>query len=132
MRASFDDFEDTRNQRNGDWIESEAELRELLHSFDGRAPFVFELRSESGLALMAGFSESACCAQIGSANGEPPYWMAVAQQPIAGLQAFEFLCGGTLSPIDGRLLLRPDAFFEITLCFLRTGHKSTAVEWAEI
>ena len=130
MRASFADFEDTRNQRNGDWIESEADLRELLHSFDGRAPFVFELRSESGLALKAGFGESACCAQIAPPSGEPPYRMAVAPQPSA--EAQEFLCGGTLSPIDGRFLLSPDAFCDIALYFVHTGGRSAIVEWEEI
>ena len=129
---TFQDFEQLENPMNGTSLDSPAALAELFRSLNGREPFLFELRGDSGFRLIVGFAEELGCVQYSPSDGSPPYLMAVAGETADGGRFLEFLAGGTLTPVSLRYCLPIDQVEKIAAYFLASGGKSAAVHWEEI
>ena len=103
-----------------------------MRSFDGRKPFLFELRRDNGLMLTVGFAGDRGCVQYSSSDGSPPYLLAVVEDPTDGGQFVEFLAGDTPTAISRRFCLPIEQVQEIAVHFLASGERTGAVLWEEI
>lgn len=81
VSCKFGDFQDDNNPLNGTVVDSQSALFELLESFRGRQPFLFELREDPGFTLTIAFSCECGCVQHARSDGEPTYEMAVRPDP---------------------------------------------------
>jgi hypothetical protein len=113
-------------------VEDHLQLLRVLEGCDGRAPFFAELVEEDGHKLLIGLGGAVGCVQFSSANGRPPYLMALAAHPNIGREAAEFLCGGTATPVSIRYILPFEDIERIAIEFLQTGQRSSRISWEEI
>jgi hypothetical protein len=133
VSCTFRDFQDDSNPFNGMVLDSQSGLSELLESFRGRQPFLFELREDPGFTLTIGFSCECGCVQYARSDGEPPYEMAV-----RGLASEEdeksvwFLAGDQPTEIDAKFCLSIEQIRSIATQFVVSGGKSQTVSWEEV
>ncbi len=132
MKTEFFDRQDLANLANATTITSPKELRALLVSLRNRAPFFAELIGGNGFKLLLGLGGPVGCAQFSSADGEPPYYMAVSQDVTNDAGEVSFLIGDTASPVPRRYCLPSDYVVRIAEHFLETGQRSRDLSWEEI
>jgi len=126
------DMEDEANPINGTAISYPPQLMEVLEGFRGRPPFFLQLIGGNGYKIDIGISSECGCAQFSSVDGLPPYLMAIAPSATFRGEEFEFLAGGTSTPVDKRYCLSRDLTFKIARHFAETGQKDSAIECEEI
>ena len=131
MDVKFFDREDGKNPLNGRILDQHVGLSELLSQLQSRAPFFCEVIAENGYTLLLGIGPRGC-AQFSRTDGSPPYLMAVSHHPETSTERFEFLAGGTLTPVSTRYCLPFDAVKDIAAYFQRTGERSATFAWEEI
>ncbi len=133
MSCVFRDFQDDSNPLNGSEIDSRSALCELLKTFRGRQPFLFELRQDPGFTLTIGFSDECGCVQFARSDGEPPYEMAVWRSVSEDSEpSIWFLAGDQPTEIDARFCMPILQLVEIATQFVVSGDKSQRVRWEEI
>jgi hypothetical protein len=129
----FRDFQDDNNPLTGTVIDSQSTLSELLESFRGRQPFLFELREDRGFTLTVGFSDECGCVQYARSDGEPPYEMALSGPVSEPSDKFVcFLAGDQPTEIDARFCMPIEQIRGIVTQFVVGGGKSQTVSWEEI
>ena len=132
MIVTFFDREELSNSINGLSIKNQAELDNVLEKLGKRAPFFFELCAENGYNLLVGFGNTIGCVQHSPGDGSSPYLVAVAPSERVTEDYFEFLAGGTPTPISRRYCMRWEQVRQITAHFLETGAPSPDFLWDEI
>jgi hypothetical protein len=131
MILTFLDMQDRKNPRNRTPVNDQRELVEVLDSLQSRRPFFCQLRGESGATLDIGVGEPGCVQHTPS-DINPPYLMAVSPGQEYGDGHFEFLAGGTPTPVAARYCLPFSLVKKIVMEFQETGLRSSAVSWEEI
>ena len=134
MSCTFRDFQDDNNPLNGTVLDSQSALFNLLESFRGRQPFLFELREDlPGFTLTIGFSCECGCVQFARSDGEPPYEMGV-RGPASkeGEKSVYFLAGDQPTEIDAKFCLSIEQIRSIATQFVVSGGKSQTVTWEEV
>ena len=126
------DYQDQTSSANGLAVTNDDQLSQVLDGLRTREPFFAELLGENGYMLLIGIGGTSGCAQFSRSDGEPPYLMAVAPDPIPEHKQVEFLCGNTPTPVPSRYILPFDKIKDIASQFRRTGRRSTDVSWEEI
>lgn len=132
MKTHFFDLQDDDNPLNGTCIENSAELQNVLASVRDRAPFIAELIGDNGFKLTFGLGAAEGFVQFSSVEDDPPYLMAVNPNLRDSEGEYEFLCGGTLTPVEKRYCLPYDSFVEILAEFAQTGQRKPDVHWEEL
>lgn len=131
--CTFRDYQDDKNPLNGTVIDSPSALSELLQSFRGRQPFLFELREDPGFTLTIGFGGEYGCVQYSRSDGEPPYEMAVwAAAPEESEKSVCFLAGDQDTEIAAKFCLPTEEIKSIAAQFVVGGGKSQTVRWEEV
>jgi Immunity protein Imm1 len=126
------DCQDEASSVNGLAVTSDDQLLQVLDGLRAREPFFAELVGENGYELLIGIGGAVGCAQFSRSDGEPPYLMAVAPDPVPEHKQVEFLCGNTPTPVPSRYILPFDKIKDIASQFRRSGRCSTDVSWEEI
>ncbi len=134
MKAVLHDLADETSSLHGARVHDEDDLRQLLDSARGREPFVCELAGENGYTLTLGIGPDFGFVQQSPCDGNTPYLVAVAPERCQPHEQeyFEFLAGGTPTPVAARFCLPLETVKEIAACFLATGKRSPAVSWDEV
>ena len=132
MIVRFLDQQDESNPLNGSVIADNERLLGLLDSMRTRQPFIAALFGENGYHLTAGIGGAIGCVQYSRSDGDSPYLVAVASNPIAEKGDIEFLCGNTPTPISVRYILPIEKVKEIACYFQAAGARSATVSWEEI
>jgi hypothetical protein len=132
MTVLFFDRQELSNPMNGLRIKSKIELDEALEKLGNREPFVFELVGENGYKLLVGFGKAIGCVQHSRTDGDTPYLVAVAPGAGEAGDYFEFLAGGTATPISKRYCMPLKQVRQIATYFVETGDRSPNVSWEEI
>lgn len=91
-----------------------------------------ELIGANGYILVVGIGGPVGCVQYSHSDGNPPYLVAVAPNPIAEDEYIEFLTGNTPTPIPARHILPFEKVKEVVKYFHETGTRSAAVSWEEV
>jgi len=130
MIVKFLDMEDEKNPLSGTDVDNSRTLLDILESAKKRMPFFCELVGETGTILI-GVGEPGCV-QNTSSDGDPPYLMAVSPAGEYREGDFEFLAGGTATPVSSRYCLPFDLIKKLAVEFQQSGFRSSAVEWEEI
>lgn len=107
-------------------------MAEIYRSLDGRKPFLFELRGETGFMLTVGFAGDSGSVQYSPSDGSPPYLMAVLDGDAENEICVEFLAGNTPTPIPQRFCLPISVVERIIHEFIERGARPGAVSWEEI
>ena len=132
VSAAFQDLRTEENPKNGALIDSQATITELLHWVKEQDPFLFELRSDNGFTLTAGFAASVGCAQHAPSSGDPPYYVTVQERDAESAGLVTFLVGNEMTEVPKRWCLPSQQVEEIVTCFVKTGGRLEAVDWEEI
>ena len=132
MIVTFFDREELSNPSNGLRIKNQIELDDVLEKLRNREPFVFELFGENGFKLLVCFGNTIGCVQHSPGDGSSPYLVAVTPSEQVTEDYFEFLAGGTPTPISRRYCMRWEQVRQITAHFLETGAPSPDFLWDEI
>lgn len=113
-------------------IGNQAELDSVLEKLGDREPFFFELLAENDYKLLVGFSNTVGCVQHSPANGDSPCLVAITPTEQVTEDYFEFLAGGTATPISKHYCMSWGQVRQITAHFLKTGDPSPDCLWEEI
>src|SRR5215470_17783591 len=105
MIVKFHDYQDQTSSLNGLAVTSDDLLLRVLDGLRAREPFFAELLGENGYQLLIGIGGTVGCAQFSRSDGEPPYLVAVAPDPVPDHKQIEFLCGNTPTPVPLRYIL---------------------------
>jgi ABC-type transport system involved in multi-copper enzyme maturation permease subunit len=132
MSATFHDLQQPEYPLNGTCLADGAAVRQLFTALRRREPFMFELCGSNGSRLLIGLATERAVVQFSSADGEPPYLMAIDEKGTAKDGFIEFLVGGTLTPIARRFGLPVETATMIAIEFVCDGTQSNLVEWEEI
>lgn len=132
MRVRYRNLEDERDPMNRTEIPGSASLVELLTNRRSNPPFVAELAADNGFKIVFGVSRDFGCVEYERVDGDLPYLMAVSPDPPMHSGYFEFLLGGTSTPIPARNILTFDEMKQIALHFLETGELSDAFSWDSV
>ena len=132
MKLTFSDYQDSTNPLNGTQVESPAELRELFKALYHREPFGAELLGENGFRLTIWLGGPKGGLQHGREDGAPPYLVPVATDDSDSSDDYEFMVGGTSTPISARYVLPIDEVIEICVVFMETGQRKGDMVWEEI
>ena len=132
MTVSFFDGQDPSNPMNGTRINNKIELDETLETLRNREPFFFELVGENGYKLLVGFGKAIGCVQHSRTDGDSLYLVAVAPGAGETSDYFEFLAGGTPTPISKRYCMPWEQVRQIVAYFLETGDRSPDIAWDKI
>ena len=130
--VTFFDREELSNSINGMSIGNQAELDSVLEKLGDREPFFFELLAENDYKLLVGFSNTVGCVQHSPANGDSPCLVAITPTEQVTEDYFEFLAGGTATPISKHYCMSWGQVRQITAHFLKTGDPSPDCLWEEI
>jgi hypothetical protein len=120
------------NHLNGTEITDTLQLLQILDSLRGRPPFICELVGENGISLSFGIGLPVGCVQYRATSGEPPYFMATSNDQNIAKEQFEFLMGGTLTPVLGHFCIEINLLKQVISYFQETGYRSTIVKWEEV
>jgi len=93
---------------------------------------MFELCGSNGLRLLIGLANERAVVQFSSADGEPPYLMALDKNGAAEDGFIEFLVNDTPTPIPRRFCLPVETVRMIAIEFVSDGTQSSLVNWEEI
>ena len=132
MRVQYRNLEDDLDPMNRAEIAGRAKLGELLDDRRYKQPFVAELVADNGFKIVFGISADFGCVEYIRVDGDLPYLMAVSPHPPITSGYFEFLLGGTATPIPAREILTFDEMKQIAMHFLETGERSDAFSWVSI
>ena len=114
-------------------ISSAEQLISAIERVSTGLPSCHELVGDNGYALMMGIGRTLGCVEHSRKNGAPPYLMATTPDAKrSGDGEIEFLMGDTPTPILKRYCLPLDIIKKIAVHFLKTGERSSAVEWEEV
>jgi hypothetical protein len=129
MRVQYRNLQDKLDPMNRTEISGSGKLIEVLENRRTHKPFVAELTADNGFNIVFGISAHYGCVEYIRADGDLPYLMAVSPRPPMESGYFEFLLGGTPTPIRARNILTFDEMKQIALHFLATGVRSNAFSW---
>jgi len=132
MRARFFDRQDPKNPLNGDYVDDERQLREIIRNSKHRVPFLAELVSDTGTTLLIGSGSNRGCAQLSPRDGRPPYLMAVGDPAAFEDEAVHFLIADTPTPIAKRYILSAAELERIAMEFVETGQVNATRAWEEV
>ena len=132
MILRFLDHQDETNPINGLVIADDEQLSKIFDGFRTREPFFAEFYGDNGYKLLIGIGRTVGCVQYSRSDGDTPYLMAVAFNPHARVENFEFLAGNTPTPVSGRYILPLEQVKKITQYFRETGARSASVSWEEL
>lgn len=132
MRVRYHNLEDELDPMNRTEITGRAKLGELLDDRRTKQAFVAELVADNGFKIVFGISADFGCVEYISTDGDLPYLMAVSPHPPIVSGYFEFLLGGTATPIPAREILTFDEMKKIAMHFLETGERSDAFSWEAV
>src|SRR5262249_16874408 len=132
MIVRFFDQQDESNPLNGSIITDTEQLSRVLDSLRSRKPFLAQLFGDNGYNLMVGIGGTIGCVQHSRSDGNSPYLVAAAPNPIAEEGDIVFWGGNTATPVSKRYILPFEKVKEIAGYFLETGARSAKVHWEEI
>ena len=132
MMVTFSDGQDRSNPMNGMRIKNQIEFDETVEKLRNREPFFFELAGENDYQLLVGFGNAIGCVQHSRTDGSSPYLVAVAPGAGEASDYFEFLAGGTATPISKRYCMPWEQVRQIVAHFLETGDRSPDISWEAI
>ena len=132
MKAIFSDHEDQTNPLNGQRVTTK-EAIEVIRSHRSRAPFVCSLETDCG-SLLVGVSKALGFVQFTRVNGLPPYFIGTTDSTgtESAEEFFEFLSGGTPSPVPRRYCLPWPLVEEVVEYFMDHGTLPSGLLWEEI
>jgi hypothetical protein len=131
MTVAFYDYDDQANHLNGTAIHDKSRLFQLLQGMRNRSPFICKLVGENGYNLLVGIGKFGFV-QHSACNGDPPYLVAVSPNTEPEDGEFEFMCGGTPTPISMRNCLPFDDVLQIAGYFQETGRTYPGVAWERV
>ncbi len=132
MKVTYLNHEDDLDPMNRTEITSSAHLAKLLDDRRQKPPFVAHLAADNGFKIVFGVSTDLACVEHRRSNGAPPYLMAVSPRPSMQSGYFEFLAGGTPTPIPARNIITFDEMKQIAQHFLERGERSDAFSWEAV
>lgn len=132
MIIYFRNLQDELDPDHGRAITNVDELNSLLERARKAKPFIAEFCGAGDFHITIGIGEDVGFVQYSRVDGDVPYLVAVSARRPMKRGYFEFLCGGTLTPIAARFILSIDELKQIVLYFLETGERSDAVTWESI
>jgi hypothetical protein len=134
MRITLLDTQDSSSKYSGVQVEDAASLRAVLEDLQHREPFILELEGENGIRLIAGIGGPVGCIQFSTADGEPPYLVALSKagEPSDRKDGAEFLCAGTLTPVPESRCVPFSVLKSVVSHFAETGERSSEVDWEEV
>ena len=128
MNARLYDFQDLRRP-DGYPV---GNLESLLKKFRKRAPFFFEIRGDCPAKLLVGFGTTSGCAQYSSADGEPPYLMALESSHDDETGTMEFLTNNEPTDVPSRFRLSRETVTEVIRCFLERDERYPGCSWESV
>jgi hypothetical protein len=72
-------MQEEQNPLNGTKVNNAKDLSEMLDSLRHQEPFIFELKGDNAYALTVGLGDEIGCVQCTPSNGDPLWFIAVAQ-----------------------------------------------------
>lgn len=132
MMVTFLDVQDRSNPMNGMKIKNLIEFDETVEKLRNREPFFFELTGENDYQLLVGFGNVIGCVQHSRTDGGGLFLVAVAPGARKASDYFEFLAGGTPTPISKRYCMPWEQVRQIVAYFLETGERSSDISWEAI
>ena len=127
VKVLFFDRQNLANPLNGTTIDKSQSLRAIIQGQQPRQPFLSELIGENGHKLLVGLGATEGCVQFSSADGAPPYLMAVREDLEQEGSVQDFLIGNTATPVAHRFCLPMEKVAEIAIHFLESGERSVSV-----
>ncbi|MBX3405076.1 MAG: hypothetical protein KF699_16835 [Phycisphaeraceae bacterium] len=132
ITVTFHDLQRVDSCKNAMLVTDSQAIVDLFHSFNGRQPFMFELRGDNNKALTIGYASTSGVVQYSSQAGTPPYWMAVGDDTVDAHDYIEFAAGGTPTPVSRRYCLPLKTVLIIAMEFMNDGGMSRVVQWEQI
>lgn len=132
MIIYFRNYQDERDPDQGRLISSEDEVASLLDRKRQASPFIAEFCGADDFEITVGLGGDYGFVQYNLIDGATPYLMALSRQPPMRRGCIEFMCGGTLTPVAARYIMRFHEVKQVVLNFARTGGKSDSVLWREL
>jgi hypothetical protein len=132
MIVTFMDLQDSANPLNGVQILAPDKLIGALMMPVDRDPYFCNLQGSNDYKLLVGVGDTYGCVQFSSADGRPPYLVALADDNALDDEYVEFLAGDTPTPIAKRYCLAPEAMRAIAVHFLISGQRLPEANWEEI
>ena len=127
----FSDLEESSNPLNGMRLKNQTELEEVLERLRYREPFFFELAGDNGYELLVGIGDLGCV-QYRRHDGAGLYQVALAPSAHDVDGYYEFLAGGTSTPVSKRYCMSVEQVKQIIFYFLETGACSPEFSWEVI
>ena len=131
MIVTYYDMEDQADGFHGTAVHDSTQLRQLLQRLRRRPPFFCKLVGENGYCLTIGVGQVGCV-QFSRNDGTPPYLMAVGSEKLLDDDEYEFLAGGTPTPVEARFCISFDKVIDVATHFSRSGAACPSIKWAEI
>ena len=132
MTTRFFDRQESSNPRHGKVIEDSESLATAIDELRERPASFCELESQNGFKLLMGIGRDRGCAQYSTADGGPPYLMALDDNRTDTDDYMEFLIGNTDTPVQMQYCLPIDQIKAIAREFVTTGKRSPRFQWEEI
>jgi Immunity protein Imm1 len=132
MVVEFIDRQDKTNSLNGVKISTGAELSKIIDDLRNRPPFFCELFGMNDCKLLIGLGQNVCCIQYSPSDGSPPYLMATSNSETYDHDYFEFLIGGTQTPVPSRYCIPFDVMKRIAVRFVEMGLRDPNVCWEPV
>jgi hypothetical protein len=131
MKAVFSDHNNENNLATGTVLSNASEVRALFDEIRHQEPpFFCELKGDNGCLLSIGLASEFGCVQYATADGLPPYWVALGDSSIVGNRVF--FSGQQETEISERHCLSYPTVMNIAMNFIETGKRSADVEWEQI
>ncbi len=133
MNAIFIDLDNNCNPMNGQLLATWHDIHTVFQSVCGRRPFMFQLQFQDGSRLDVGLAGDVGCVQHTHCDELPPYRMAcTAASQTSGTGEFEFVVGGTATPIDGCYCIPRQIVERIVKQYFEAGTLTDDVLWEEV
>lgn len=125
MKVQFIDF--SPHPRPERTFQNTDELIVFLRQLQSEEPLTGELVGENAYKLTFSIDGQLAFAQYSSTDGNPPYLVASALNPLA--ESHDFVISNELTEMDGNDCLSFDELESIVRHFMETGQNSPSTQW---
>ena len=132
MNVEYENQQDHFDPMNRIVFSDGAKLGQLLDARKRQPPFGARLSGENGYELMIGLGGRFAFIQYSLSNGDPPYLLAMSENPPLKSGGIEFFVGNTPTPVTARHIIRFAELKEIAFHFIETGQRGSGVGWEEV